>query len=141
MLAAPFIATSIARADSLETLEEGLRRILENATEGENIIEEGVPLSPLQRELLDKALRKIEGPLRIILNPAVAPSLDPVNAGSILYTVRPITLEEYAASVRQLAREAYAELRFGIGNAEYVGSRIRTINHWLPRYRDLAGIG
>lgn len=139
VLAAPLVGTA-AFADSLDTLEEGLKRILRSAKDSKKIIDSspGGPLTDREKEQLDKALRQIERPLRLILHPSVAPSLNPADAGDILYAVRPLTLEEYADFILQYASEAYMEDRFGSGDAVYVGSRLRTIQFWVPKFRKLA---
>ncbi|MFG0252830.1 MAG: hypothetical protein ACF8NJ_08160 [Phycisphaerales bacterium JB038] len=75
-----------------------------------------------------------------IYDPNESPSLNPVNAGSVLTSYNPSTVEDYASDCATLAHQAHTESQETSPDDDYIGDRLKTIDALLPGYRAAAGI-
>ena len=77
-----------------------------------------------------------------ILNPQIAPTLDPVDAGSVENVVTPTSLLQYANTTLGLANEALAAattLNQPLRD-EVIGSKVKTVQYLMPGYYAAAGL-
>jgi hypothetical protein len=121
--------------DTLEEVEEELDAVSTSV---------GGNAGPLQGTTLTDvgdALDAVEAIIEDIFDDAVYPSLEPVDAGTSDTSVDPATLPDYAT-------DCLLEIRAALGSlvvtpsvdADYVGSRLKTILHLLPGFREEAGL-
>lgn len=121
-------------ADELKDLEDDLQ-------DSEDLVgEQAGPLDQGTGETLRGHLDSAESHVDQILDPNQNPSLDPPGAGSVDTSVNPSALPACAQACRQMATAAHDESGKTTPDHAVIGTKLRTIKHLLPAYRDLAGI-
>jgi hypothetical protein len=91
---------------------------------------------------LAEALDTIECEAVLLLDPLELPNLEPVDSGIVNIFVDPDTLEEYANTVLELAQDALAahDSLSPPWRDFVIGTKVKTIAHLLPHYRQAAGL-
>lgn len=120
--------------DLIDEVEEWLKDAEEETAESQGPLNDP-PLSQVTDDLAN-AESKIDN----IINPSLAPSLDPTDAGSIDESEKPSTLPEYADTCNSLGAAACVEVHKSTPSHEVLGTKIKTIKNLLTEYRNLAGI-
>ena len=85
-------------------------------------------------------LDHVEEHIDQVLNSAIGPNLNPVDAGSIDSTYSPSCLAACAADCVDLAAEAVAEANGASPGDVVIGTYLKTIKNLLTFYRSEAGI-
>lgn len=125
-----------------QTVEDLIDELEEWLEEAEEIIDDA-PSDPLPSNLRDQVAGKLtetESSIDQILDPDVAPNLDPPDAGSVDQSINPVGLKDYAATAHDLALNARVAAGQSSPDEQYIGTQLKTIKHLLPGYRAAAGI-
>jgi hypothetical protein len=125
--------------DDIEDLLDDLIDILSGAKDKVDAATQAVQIEGLEEDL-DVAVALIDQ----LFDPAVAPNLQPVNAGWIDPAVEASDLPGYAEVCLKMAKAAGAEGSLGTSaDHTYIGTRLKTIRNLIEResphsYRSLA---
>ena len=90
---------------------------------------------PETQQTIRGTLNEIESHIDAIFDPQQAPVLSPPDAGTPDESVEPTTLRQYVKASLTLTTQAK-----GASEHEEIGSRLKTILHLLPGFRDAVRI-
>jgi len=133
-------------ADWLQDLIDDIEDAADDLGESEaTVAEQSGPLTGADLTKVETDISNTLDVIQRIFDPAQYPSLDPTDAGEIDYGVSPTTLPDYADDCLRLIEEAVYEARFGAADDDYIGSRLKTIEHLINRahphnYKSKAGV-
>jgi hypothetical protein len=126
----------------MATLEERLEHLAEWLDDCKTAIGPSptVPLPASTAAIVSTKTSNSAELIDAIYDPNESPSLDPVNAGTVIGSYDPTTLVDFAADCVTLSTQAHAESQTESPDDDYIGDRLKTINALLPGYRAAAGL-